>query len=136
MGIFLFMGGGGGQGLVFNSGAFTNYFGPREVFITRAFFNPIWTSPKMGCPGKWKPGPLSHTHLQAQGRMGMGQNQTTRIWTTGLPRFHLPFGSFPSFRLPQSFANRPVCGPRINRGSIKELVICRFRPRIIRVVEP
>ena len=35
--------GGGGQGLVFNPGAFTNYFGPREVFITRAFFNPIWT---------------------------------------------------------------------------------------------
>ena len=33
----------GGQGLVFNPGAFTNYFGPREVFITRAFFNPIWT---------------------------------------------------------------------------------------------
>ena len=30
---FFFM---GGQGLVFNPGAFTNYFGPREVFITHA----------------------------------------------------------------------------------------------------
>ena len=41
LGLFFFHG--GGQGLVFNPGAFANYFGPREVFITRAFLNPIWT---------------------------------------------------------------------------------------------
>ena len=40
---FSWVGGGGGQGLVFTPGAFTNCFGPREVFITRAFFHPIWT---------------------------------------------------------------------------------------------
>ena len=51
-------GGGGGQGLVFNPGAFTNYFGPREVFIIRAFFNPIWTLPYVFLsfgPKHWRP---------------------------------------------------------------------------------
>ena len=41
LGHFVFMGGGGGQGLVFIPGAFTNSFG--LVFIPGAFFNPIWT---------------------------------------------------------------------------------------------